>query len=51
VTGKFDDSLKIDYSLVKPKEDDYEEWKVYFKDLCLYIKTKFINCYGSKEDG
>jgi hypothetical protein len=48
---KVDDYLKVDYSLVKPKEDDYKEWKVYFQDLCLYIKTKFRNCYGSKEDG
>ena len=50
MTG-FDDYTKIDYSLIKPKEEDYEEWKVYFQDLCLYINQKFRNCYGSKEDG
>ena len=46
---KFDDYTKIDYSIPKPKEKDYEIWNEYFQALCNYINLKFKNTYGSKE--
>ena len=47
---KVDDYTKIDYSIPKPKEKDYEIWNEYFQALCNYINLKFKNTYGSKEN-
>ena len=47
---KFDDYTKIDYSIPKPKEKDYEIWKEYFQALCNYINLKFRDTYGSKAE-
>ena len=47
---KVDDYTKIDYSIPKLKEKDYEIWEEYFQALCNYINLKFKNTYGSKEN-
>ena len=47
---KVDDYTKIDYSIPKPKEKDYEIWNEYFQALCNYIHLKFRDTYGSKEN-
>ena len=46
---KVDDYTKIDYSIPKPKEKDYEIWNEYFQALCNYIHLKIRDTYGSKE--
>ena len=47
---KVDDYTKIDYSIPKLKEKDYEIWEEYFQALCNYIHLKFNDTYGSKEN-
>ena len=46
---KFDDYTKIDYSIPKPKEKDYETWKEDFQARSNYVQLKFKDTYGSKE--
>ena len=38
----------IDYSITKPKEENYKTCNEYFQDLSNYIILKFRYTYGSK---
>ena len=44
----FDDYSLIDYSIPKPKEENYKTFNEYFKDLSNYIYLKYRYTYGSK---
>ena len=45
-----DDYSLIDYSISKPKEEDYKTFNEYFQDLSNYICLKFRYTYGSKAE-
>ena len=48
VKRKEDDHTLIDYSVIKPVENDYPNWEMYWKDNCNYLQLKYQYTYGSK---
>jgi hypothetical protein len=44
----YDDYSLIDYSVQKPNEKNYPNWKSYWKDNIDYLIAKYKYTYGSK---
>jgi hypothetical protein len=39
------DNTKIKYDLIKPKREDYTDFKIYWVDLCYYLIEKYKGTY------
>ena len=39
------DNTKIKYDLIKPKREDYTDFKIYWGDLCYYLIEKYKDTY------
>ena len=43
---KEDDFTLIDYSVPRPKKEDYSDWDTWFQDHCKFLKLKYQYTYG-----
>ena len=46
VIKKEPDYSLIDYSVPRPKKEDYSDWDTWFQDHCKFLKLKYQYTYG-----